>query len=71
VQPAHHRVAADGSSLVTWGQGPVPLFEEFDASRQSVLRFFQEGGYSYRITKEPLSAFSAGVLRATAGGEIG
>ena len=66
-----YRVAADGSSLVTWGQGPVPLFEEFDASRQSVLRFFQEGGYSYRITKEPLSTFSAAVLRATAGGEIG
>ena len=49
----------------------MPLFEEFDASRQSVLRFFQEGGYSYRITKEPLSTFSAAVLRATAGGEIG
>jgi hypothetical protein len=66
-----YRVAADGSSLVTWGQGPVPLFEEFDANRRSVLRFFQEGGYSYRITKEPLSTFSAAVLRATAGGEIG
>jgi hypothetical protein len=66
-----YRVAADGSSLVTWGNGPVPLFEEFDANRTSVLRFFQEGGYSYRITKEPLSKFSAAVLRATAGGTIG
>lgn len=66
-----YRVAADGSSLVTWGQGPVPLFEEFDADRNSVLRFFQDNGFSYRITKEPLATFSAAVLRATAGGEIG
>ena len=66
-----HRVAADGSSLVTWGQGPVPLFEEFDAARRSVLRFLQDGGFTYRVTKEPLSAFSAAVLRATAGNTIG
>lgn len=66
-----YRVAPDGSSLVTWGQGPVPLFEEFNAGRQSVLRFFQDGGWSYRITKEPISKFSASVLRATAGGTIG
>lgn len=64
------RVADDGSTLVTWGNGPTPLFEEFDASRTSVLRFFQEGGYSYRITKAPLSTFSSAVLRATAGGTI-
>lgn len=66
-----YRLTADGTSLVTWGNGPVPLFEEFDPSLQSVLRFFQDGGYSYRVTKEPLSAFSAAVLRATAGGTIG
>lgn len=66
-----YRIADDGSSLVSWGNGPQPLFEEFDASRMSVLRFFQPGGYSYRITKEPISRFSAALLRATAGRTIG
>lgn len=65
------RVASDGSSLVTWGNGPTPMIEEFDAGGTSVLRFRQDGGFTYRTTKAPLSAFSAAVLRATAGGEIG
>lgn len=66
------RVLDDGATLVTWGNGPVPLAEEFDAGRTSVLRFFQDGGgFTYRVTKEPSSAFSAAVLRATAGGTIG
>ena len=66
-----YRIADDGSSLVSWGNGPTPLFEEFDAVRQPVLQFAPEaGGVSYRITKEPLSRFSSAVLRATSGGTI-
>lgn len=66
-----NRQTFDGNTLVSWGNGPTPLFEEFSPGRQSVLRFSQDGGYSYRITKEPLSAFSAPLLRATAGVTIG
>jgi hypothetical protein len=63
------RVAADGSVLVDWGALLQPMFEEFDADGTSLLRISQlDGGSSYRIVKEPASAFSAAVLRATAGG---
>lgn len=67
-----HRTTFDGNTLVSWGNGPTPLFEEFSPAHESVLRFVQDGGgYSYRITKEPLSVFSAAVLRSTAGGSVG
>jgi hypothetical protein len=66
-----NRVAADGSVLVSWGAAISPLMEEFTAARQSALRIYQVGGgASYRITKEPPDAFSASILRATAGGPI-
>ncbi len=64
-----NRVAADGSVLVDWGAGVQPMFEEFDDQLDAVMRITQvDGGQAYRIIKERPSAFSASVLRATAGG---
>jgi hypothetical protein len=64
-----NRVAADGSVLVDWGGGLQPVFEEFDADRNTIMRITQiDGGVSYRIVKEPPSSFSAATLRASAGG---
>jgi hypothetical protein len=61
-------VASDGSVLVLWG-GLQPMIEEYDADHINVMRMTQiGGGVSYRVVKEPPSAFSAAVLRATAGG---
>ena len=64
-----NRVSADGSVLVDWGGGLQPMFEEFDADHNSIMRISQiGGGNSYRIVKEPPRSFSAALLRATAGG---
>lgn len=65
-----NRVTPDGSVLVDWGGGLQPMFEEFTAAGVSMMTIAQPGGASYRIVKEPPTAFSAGVLRANAGGSL-
>ncbi|MDJ0770573.1 MAG: aryl-sulfate sulfotransferase [Ilumatobacter sp.] len=64
------RVGSDGARLIDWGGGLQPVFQEYDAAGDLIMSITMVGGgTSYRIVKEPPSSFSAGLLRATAGGE--
>jgi hypothetical protein len=63
------RVNPDGTVTVNWGGGLQPMFQEFTADGVPLLTISQTGGASYRLVKVPISTFSAGVLRATAGGD--
>ncbi len=66
-----NRPTPEGSVLVAWGAALQPLFGEFTTAGQPLMQITQVGGgLSYRIVKEPLTSFSAPVLRATAGGEV-
>ncbi|MEO6653430.1 MAG: aryl-sulfate sulfotransferase [Ilumatobacteraceae bacterium] len=66
-----NRPTPSGSVLVAWGAGIQPLFGEFQLNGTPLLEMTQVGGgASYRIAKEPSTAFSAVVLRANAGGSI-
>ncbi|MEO6570482.1 MAG: aryl-sulfate sulfotransferase [Ilumatobacteraceae bacterium] len=58
-----------GRVLVDWGGGLQPMFQEFDDAGRPIMSITQlPGGAAYRISKEPITAFSATLLRATAGG---
>ncbi len=65
------RVADDGSVLVSWGGAIQPVFGEYEADGTPIMEIAQAtGGNAYRILKEPPSAFSRDLLRATAGGSL-
>ncbi len=61
------RTGSDGSVLVGWGAPIQPMYEEYSSTGQLLLSIDQPGGYSYRIVKEPKSAFDATTLRGQAG----
>ena len=66
-----NRVTADGTVVVSWGGGVQPVFGEYTLAGEPLMQITQvAGGNSYRIMKEPLSVFSADLLRASAGGTI-
>jgi hypothetical protein len=66
-----NRITDDGTILVSWGGGIQPVFGEYTATGDPLLEITQVGGgNAYRILKEPPSAFSLGLLRASAGGSI-
>jgi hypothetical protein len=65
------RVQPDGAVLVDWGLPLQPMFEEFDAFGNSIMRISQlPFGNSYRIIKYSPGDFNRGVLRAKAGGTL-
>ncbi len=65
------RVTATGTVVVSWGGAVQPVFGEYTTDGQPLIEITQvAGGNSYRIIKEPQSAFSLDLLRATAGGTI-
>ena len=70
-----HRVAEDGSALISWGR-LIPNFHEYDASNELMLSITQldpsndlPDGFAYRIVKEPSASFDCTELRAAAGGD--
>ena len=66
-----NRRTPDGSILVCWGGAIEPVFGEYAPNGDVLMEITQVGGgNAYRIIKEPPSAFSADLLRATAGGRI-
>lgn len=65
------RVTPDGTVVMSWGGAVQPVFGEYTLTGEPLMEITQvAGGNSYRIMKEPVSAFSADVLRASAGGTI-
>ena len=63
------RTAADGAVLVGWGAPIQPMIQEFAVDGSVQLSISQApSGFSYRVVKEPKSAFSAAMLRSQAGG---
>lgn len=66
-----NRVTADDTILLSWGGGIQPVFGEYTLAGEPLLEITQVGGgNAYRILKEPPSAFSIDLLRATAGGSV-
>ena len=70
-----HRVAEDGSALISWGR-LIPNFQEYDAFNELMLSITQldpsndlPDGFAYRIVKEPSASFDRTELRAAAGGD--
>jgi hypothetical protein len=65
------RVTADGTVVMSWGGAIQPVLGEYTTGGQPLIEITQvAGGNAYRVVKEPRSAYSVGVLRATAGGTI-
>jgi hypothetical protein len=64
------RVAPDGSILVGWPEPIQAMYQEFDANRNLLLSIGNPGPllFSYRVVKEPKSAFDVNTLRSQAGG---
>ena len=65
------RVTPEGTVVISWGGAIQPVLGEYTTSGEPLIEITQVGGgNAYRITKEPSSAFSLDLLRATAGGTI-
>jgi arylsulfotransferase ASST len=64
------RILGDGSRIIGWGFGGELaglVFTEVDEQGNDLLDFLFPDSASYRALKVPLSSFSVGVLRSTAG----
>jgi hypothetical protein len=69
------RLQPDGSVVLGWGAGPLPMFTEVNADDDVVLEVNfriptapNDFVPSYRVIKEPVSAFDRTALRNAAGG---
>lgn len=66
------RVASDGSRLIGWPEPIQAMYQEFAADDSLLMSIAladpNHNLFSYRIIKEPKSAFVAATLRAQAGG---
>jgi hypothetical protein len=66
------RLQSDGSVVLGWGAGPLPLFTEVDADNEVVFEVHfripdVNQTPSYRVIKEPVAAFDRSALRQAAG----